>query len=89
MIDVEWLQRTFRERYGTEPRLFCAPGRVNLIGEHTDYNDGFVLPMAISRETVVAAAARDDRLVRVFSLDLDSGGQFDLDHPGPKQRGAW
>jgi galactokinase len=89
VIDVEWLQRVFRERYGTEPRLFCAPGRVNLIGEHTDYNDGFVLPMAINRETVVAAAARDDRLVCVFSLDLDSGGKFDLDHPGPKQRGAW
>ena len=57
--------RHLRNTYGAEPRLFSAPGRVNLIGEHTDYNDGCVLPMAIERRTVVAAARRDDRLVRV------------------------
>jgi galactokinase len=89
VIDLDRLRRAFRERYGIEPRLFRAPGRVNLIGEHTDYNDGFVLPMAIDRETVVAASARDDRLVRAFSLDLNSAVEFDLDHPGPKQRGSW
>ena len=63
MIDRDALRRSFRERYGSEPRLFRAPGRVNLIGEHTDYNDGFVLPMAIDRETVVAGAVRPDRKV--------------------------
>lgn len=89
MVDLDRLRRAFRKRYGTEPRLFRAPGRVNLIGEHTDYNDGFVLPMAIDRQTVVAASARDDRLVRAFSLDLNSAMQFDLDDPGPKQRGSW
>ena len=66
-----------------------APGRVNLIGEHTDYNEGFVLPMAIDRETVVAAAPRRDRLVRAFSLNLNEAVEFDLDHPGKPQRGLW
>ncbi len=46
MVEWESLRRTFRDLYGSEPRLFSAPGRVNLIGEHTDYNEGFVLPIA-------------------------------------------
>ncbi len=89
LIDRVRLARTFYQRYGREPRLFRAPGRVNLIGEHTDYNDGFVLPMAIDRETVIAGAARDDRRVRVYSLNADEAVEFDLDHPGEKQRGIW
>jgi galactokinase len=79
----------FRKHYGTEPRLFWAPGRVNLIGEHTDYNDGFVLPMAIDRGTAVAASARQDRVVRVFSSSMNESLEFDLDKPGPRQRGIW
>jgi galactokinase len=79
----------FRKHYGTEPRLFWAPGRVNLIGEHTDYNDGFVLPMAIDRGTTVAASARQDRVVRVFSSSMNESLAFDLDRPGPRQRGIW
>ncbi len=89
MIESEPLRQIFRERYGAEPRLFRAPGRVNLIGEHTDYNDGFVLPMAIDRETVVAAAPRTDRRVRLFSLNAEESFEFDLDRPGAKQRGLW
>jgi len=69
--------------------MFSAPGRVNLIGEHTDYNDGYVLPMAIDRETVVAVVARADRRVRVFSLNLNEATEFDLDNPGAPQRGIW
>ncbi|WP_072054966.1 galactokinase [Aliivibrio fischeri] len=56
-----------------------APGRVNLIGEHTDYNDGFVLPCAINYQTVVAAAKRDDNIVRVVSVDYgNETDEFDL-----------
>ncbi|MCC4818964.1 galactokinase [Vibrio lentus] len=56
-----------------------APGRVNLIGEHTDYNDGFVLPCAINYQTVVAAAKRDDNIVRVVSVDYDNAvDEFDI-----------
>jgi galactokinase len=62
------LAAAFTERFGTEPDgLWSAPGRVNVIGEHTDYNDGFVLPFAIKHSTTVAAATRPDRLVRVAS----------------------
>ncbi|AIU67712.1 galactokinase [Vibrio coralliilyticus] len=59
--------------------IIQAPGRVNLIGEHTDYNDGFVLPCAINYQTVVAAAKRDDSRVRVIAVDYDNQvDEFDL-----------
>ncbi len=89
MINVPELAAAFRKRYGTEPRVFRAPGRVNLIGEHTDYNDGFVLPMAIDRETVVAIAARPDRILRLWSLNLDDSQELDLNKLGPGRRGNW
>lgn len=90
MIESRVVIDAFREQFGQgEPRLFRAPGRVNLIGEHTDYNDGFVLPVAIDRETVVAARATDSRRVRISSLNMKETAAFDLDNPGPKQRGMW
>jgi galactokinase len=92
LIDAAVLRHAFLDLYGAgthAPRLFRAPGRVNLIGEHTDYNDGFVLPMAIDRETCVAAAPRPDRRVRVYSLNLGEHAEFDLDHPGERERGIW
>jgi galactokinase len=72
------LPTKFREFSGRDPRIFSAPGRVNLIGEHTDYNDGFVLPMAIDRRTFVASAARDDRLIRAVSTEFDEPIEFEL-----------
>ncbi|HLM60584.1 MAG TPA: galactokinase, partial [Pyrinomonadaceae bacterium] len=56
---------------------------------HTDYNDGFVLPMAIEYEAVVAAAAREDRKIRVRSINLDQADEINLDAPAQKQRGSW
>jgi galactokinase len=62
--------RAFAERFGRPPEgVWSAPARVNLIGEHTDYNDGFVLPLAIDRRVTVAAARRADDLLRLVSLD--------------------
>jgi galactokinase len=87
--DLASLRSAFLSSYGKNPRIFSAPGRVNLIGEHTDYNDGFVLPMAIDRRTAVAAAKRPDRKIVVQSKHVGQTEQFDLDHPGPKQRGSW
>jgi galactokinase len=70
----------FRALFGNEPvGVACAPGRVNLIGEHTDYNDGFVLPMAIDRDICAAFRPREDRKVVVHSLDFDETAEFDLD----------
>jgi galactokinase len=90
VIDSSTVREAFRRQFGDGPvRLFRAPGRVNLIGEHTDYNDGFVLPMAIDRDTVVAAAARSRPRVRVHSLNVNESFEFDLEHPGPQQRGLW
>ena len=68
---------------GYQPsHLIQAPGRVNLIGEHTDYNDGFVLPCAINYQTLVAAAPRTDSIIRVVSVDYDNAtDEFDLTQP--------
>ena len=83
------LAASFRYRFGAEPRLFSAPGRVNLIGEHTDYNDGFVLPIAIDSRTYVAAAPREDRRFRAYSAEMGEAIEFDLDGPGAPRRGVW
>ncbi len=70
----------FADRFGHLPNWTVrAPGRVNLIGEHTDYNDGFVLPMAIDRAVWIALRPRDDRIVSVYSIDYDETGEFSLD----------
>ncbi|QKJ86433.1 Galactokinase [Paramixta manurensis] len=76
-------EQIFNERFGYAPSHFIqAPGRVNLIGEHTDYNDGFVLPCAIDYQTVIACAKRDDRQVRVIAVDYDhQQDTFALDEP--------
>ncbi|HCH51738.1 MAG TPA: galactokinase [Proteus sp.] len=75
--------RSFSAAFGYTPTHFIqAPGRVNLIGEHTDYNDGFVLPCAINYQMMVAAAKRNDGIVRVIAVDYqDEADQFNLDSP--------
>ncbi len=75
----EKVTAAFAEKFGTPPPLIVrAPGRVNLIGEHTDYNDGFVLPMAIDREIWLALRPRDDEQVAVHSLDFGETAVFHL-----------
>jgi len=69
-------------------RMVRAPGRVNLIGEHTDYNLGYVLPVAISLETWIASAPRDDSRVAIVSLQEPGEQDFDIDQPGPP-KGTW
>ncbi len=71
----------FTRRFSEAPQIIVrAPGRVNLIGEHTDYNDGFVLPMAIDRAMWIALRPRSDRTVSTYSLDMNESAEFDLDH---------
>jgi galactokinase len=83
----------FARRYGRSPCwMAAAPGRVNVIGEHTDYNDGFVLPMAIERYTVIAAAPATDGAMRVHlsSTAGDGAVSLDLERPvKPAPKGAW
>ena len=68
---------------------YCAPGRVNLIGEHTDYNDGFVMPVAIDRFTTVAFEPRHDRLLVARSASYPDVVTIDLDRPGDGPLGTW
>src|SRR5262245_16110958 len=80
MLDVDAVRDEFQRRYGIHPRLIVrAPGRVNLIGEHTDYNDGFVLPVAIDRATYVAARPRHDDRVHITAIDMPDEDEFALD----------
>ncbi|NLG27714.1 MAG: galactokinase [Chloroflexi bacterium] len=80
----------FKDAYGASPVcVVAAPGRVNLIGEHTDYNDGFVLPAAIDRHVVIAAAPRSDRRVRVLAADLGRTSTFGLDELHPEETERW
>lgn len=89
MVDVAKLRSSFAEISPVEPRVFSAPGRVNLIGEHTDYNDGFVLPMAANLRTCVAVGKRSDGQVWVHSLDLNETTSFSLNQNGSSsQRGT-
>ena len=68
---VAAVRAAFAARFGRDAEgVWRAPGRVNLIGEHTDYNDGFVLPFALEQSALVAASRRDDGTVRISSLDL-------------------
>ncbi|MYD37863.1 MAG: galactokinase [Chloroflexi bacterium] len=85
MTIKEKLQARFQTEFGAEPAFIArAPGRVNLIGEHTDYNDGFVLPLAIDRAAWIALRPRVDSRVRVISLDMADEQVFDLaDLPRP------
>ncbi|HEX2870820.1 MAG TPA: galactokinase [Polyangiaceae bacterium] len=89
LVDVARLRAEFQALYSAESQVFSAPGRVNLIGEHTDYNEGFVLPMAIERRTYVAGAPNQTSQIRVKSLTLGESFDFDLERPGPKRRGSW
>src|SRR5215510_7622000 len=70
-------------------RLFRAPGRVNLIGEHTDYNGGFVMPAAIDLSVYVRIWPREDRILAIRSENFDDQIEFDLDQPNPVARRHW
>lgn len=79
----------FRARFGREPQVVVrAPGRVNLIGEHTDYNDGYVLPVALDRAAWIAAAPIEEREARLYALDMQSGVTFALENIPPSD-GNW
>ena len=88
-VNVEQLVSEFEDRFHSKPSLFRAPGRVNLIGEHTDYNEGFVMPFAIDRHTVVAASVRDDTKLNIVARDLDKSASIDLQDKPVKRRGDW
>jgi galactokinase len=83
------LAQRLERLFGAQPRIYRAPGRVNLIGEHTDYNDGFVLPAALGFSTYVAIAPRPDRKLVIRSEEFDGNFDFDLDHLPAQRTKSW
>jgi galactokinase len=83
------LRRRYTDMYGGQARVFRAPGRVNLIGEHTDYNDGFVMPAAIEFSTLIAAGPRDDLKLGVYSDKFSDTREWDLSRINPGPTGHW
>jgi galactokinase len=87
------LLEKFKELFGDQGdiRVYFAPGRVNLIGEHTDYNGGHVFPCALTIGTYMAARKRDDRKLKFYSMNFDRLGvkEYDLDSITPKENGEW
>jgi galactokinase len=83
------LANRFEHLFGSRPEVFAAPGRVNLIGEHTDYNDGFVMPCAIGFSTRVAISPRSDRKLVIRSEDFSDQFEFDVDNLPAHGSGIW
>jgi len=90
-VRAQQVRAGFVELYGTEPEgVWSAPGRVNLIGEHTDYNDGFVMPFALPHTAVAAVSRRDDGVLRLHSADVDGGVvELRLDELTPESDRNW
>ena len=92
MQDLNKLWKIFNEKFtdtGLVKGAFSAPGRVNLIGEHTDYNEGFVLPMAIGKKIIMLGQSRNDRLVQVYDLVYKTKIKFSLDNLIPLKKDTW
>ncbi|CAM5233291.1 MULTISPECIES: galactokinase [Streptomyces] len=90
-MGAQQVAERFAELYGAEPEgVWAAPGRVNLIGEHTDYNDGFVMPFALPHQAVAAVSRRDDGVLRLHSEDVEGGVvELRLDALAPQTDREW
>jgi galactokinase len=85
---IREIEHKYRELFGGTPEFIVrAPGRVNLIGEHTDYNDGFVFPAAIDRDVLIAGARRNDSQVRSYALNFNQSSTFPLENTEPATEG--
>lgn len=90
MTPIQNAQQIFNKQHKNCPEITVyAPGRVNIIGEHTDYNDGFVMPCAINFGTAVSGTKRDDQIWNVYAADLDETDEFSLNVEIPKSEHKW
>lgn len=85
---VSEVKQVFKDFFDKDPLLVYSPGRINLIGEHTDYNEGFVMPAAIDKKMVIGIAENQTNQARIYSLDFKEEFAFDLNSFGPK-KGHW
>jgi galactokinase len=88
-MNISAFSEHFEKLLGGRPRLYRAPGRVNLIGEHTDYNDGFVMPAAIGFSTYIGVAPRADQKLAIHSQQFPDHFSFELDDVPPHRTGLW
>ena len=90
MIDKQILKDSYKKHFGDgEPRCFTASGRINIIGEHTDYNGGFVLPGAVDKAITMAIRPNVGKIVNLISLDYDGAAcTFEIGGPQPKEQWA-
>src|SRR5271170_1644962 len=88
-VEKEQALRVHRQRFGREGRAFAAPARVNLIGEHTDYTGGFVMPMAIDFRTVAVVSPREDRRAVFYSANYDEEVGFEIASLSRTPGGGW
>ena len=89
MTRLSTIVERFRERFGASPRVYRAPGRVNLIGEHTDYNDGFAMPAAIEFYCWVAVGNREDRKLSIYSEEFSATAEADLSSTATAPSKSW
>src|SRR4249920_853586 len=73
------IDKIFRDRFAGTPRMYFSPGRINIIGEHVDYNDGFVMPAAIDRGIYFAISVNDSKQANIIAPDLGQEYSFDVD----------
>lgn len=83
------VKRSFKKKFKKEPMLVFSPGRINIIGEHTDYNGGFVFPAAVDKGIAAAIEKSDTGKSTAIALDLDSTIEFDLNNLKPSKQGSW
>jgi galactokinase len=83
------IKSTFISNFQSEPVIIFSPGRINLIGEHTDYNDGFVFPAAIDKGIIAAIGVSQENISRVYAADFDQMLEIKLDNIKPAEHGSW
>jgi len=86
---VNKIKTSFKEYFKTEPLMIFSPGRINIIGEHTDYNDGFVFPAAVNRGIVAAIQKNDAAISTAYAVDKDQKIEFSLENLKPSAEGNW
>src|SRR6056300_68533 len=86
---INRVKKEFSKEFNSNPLMIFSPGRINIIGEHTDYNDGFVFPAAVDKGIVAAIQKTDSNKSTAVALDLNSKVEFDLNNLKPSKQGSW
>ncbi len=83
------VKQAFVDKFNTHPTLIFSPGRINIIGEHTDYNDGFVFPAAVDKGIAAAIQKSNNGISTAYAIDMDTEFKFSIDHIKPQPNGSW